>query len=198
MIRLFTVFCKLNFNVLSAKDIFLESMEEFTSDKLPLLDLTCPYCGAKHPNWTYHDSYTRYLISYENQCTVTYTIDITRIICSSCKHTHAILPEIIIPYSSYSLIFVLSVLKDYFSKMTVKNICKKYQISVSMLYVWKQLFLLHKKLWLGILEDIYKNSLEFLSSMPNFNTSNDLSNFFMQNNHSFLQRIRKTAHFNSS
>lgn len=198
MIRLFTVFCKLNFDKLSAKGLFLKSMKDFTPDKLPFIKLVCPYCSAKHPTWSYHDSYTRYLVSYENQDTVTYTIDITRIVCSSCKHPHAILPEIIIPYSSYSLTFILSVLRDYYFKMKVKDICEKYQISVSMLYAWKLLFLQHKRLWLGILEDIYHSSSEFLSSIPKFNTSYDLRQFFAQNGHSFLQGVTKTALSNSS
>ena len=199
MIRLFTIFCKLNFKTLSAKDLFLESMKAFSSDKLPFIKLTCPYCGAKTPTWSYHDSYQRYLISFENEATITYIIKITRIICSSCRHTHAILPEIIIPYGSYNLLFIVTVLKDYFlSKMTVKTLCDKYQISVSMLYLWKRLFLKHKKLWLGILENIYQNSITFLSSIPTFNTSNDLSLFFLINSHSFFQSIRKTAHFSSA
>jgi len=198
MIRLFRVFCKLNFKTLSAKDLFLYSMKGFSSDKLIFLKLTCPHCGAKHPAWSCHDSYKRYLISYENEITTTHIIDITRILCSSCKHTHAILPEIIVPYGSYSLTFILSVLKDYFSKMTVKTLCEKYQISVSLLYDWKRLFLMHKKLWLGILENIYQNSIIFLSSIPNFDTSNDLSIFFLINSHSFLQSIRKTAQFSSA
>jgi hypothetical protein len=199
MIRLFTVFCKLNLKTLSVKDLFLESMKDFSSDKLPFIKLGCPCCGAKTPIWSYHDSYPRYLISFENELTITYTIDITRIICSSCQHAHAILPEIIIPYSSYSLPFILNVLKDYFlSKMTVKTICEKYQTSVSMLYGWKRLFLTHKKLWLGILENMYQNSIAFLSSIPTFNTSNDLSLFFLHNGHSFLQGIHTTAHFSSA
>jgi len=198
MIRLFTVFCKLNFNILSAKDIFLESMKEYTIEKLPFLKLPCPFCGAKNPNWKYHDSYPRYLIGFENNVPVSNIIDIIRIICSSCKHTHAILPEIIIPYSSYSLTFVLSVLRDYFYKVKIKDICEKYQISISLIYAWKLLFLKHKKLWLGILEDMYHNSLEFLSSIPTFTTSNDLLQFFTQNGYSFLQRLRKTALSDSS
>jgi hypothetical protein len=173
-------------------------MKEFTSEKLPFTKLSCPFCGAKNPNWTYHDSYSRYLIEFKNNAPVSYIIDITRIICSSCKHTHAILPEIIIPYSSYSLTFILSVLKDYYLKMKIIDICEKYQISISMIYAWKSLFLQHKKLWLGILEDIYHNSLEFLSSIPKFNTSNELRQFFVQNGHSFLQGVRKTALLNSS
>ena len=184
--------------MLSAQDLFLDSMKDFSSDKLPFIKLVCPLCGSKHPTWSYHDSYQRYLISYENGRTITYTIDITRIICSSCEHAHAILPEIIIPHSSYSLTFVLSVLKAYFSKMKVKEICEKYQISISLLYGWKQLFLQHKKLWLGILEDTYRNSLEFLSSKPNLNSSKDFFQFFLQIGNSFLQGLTKTAHFSSA
>jgi transposase len=112
----------------------LKSMEEFAPANLPFLKLPCPYCGAKNPGWSYHDSYKRYLISFENNQLKIEEINITRIICSSCKHTHAVLPEIIIPYSSYSLLFVLSVLKDYFSEMSITNICEKYQISPSTLY----------------------------------------------------------------
>lgn len=198
MIRLFNIFCKLNFKTLSANQLFHFAMKDFSEEKIPFLKLACPNCGAKHPVWTYHDSYKRYLISYENKSTITDIIDITRIICSSCKSTHAILPEIIIPFSSYSLFFVLSVLKDYFrSSETVASLCKKYQISISTLYEWKRLFLLHKKLWLGIIEDIYQESIEFLSSMPDINTSNRLHTFFSNNNISFLQGRTKTANFNS-
>lgn len=198
MIRLFSIFCKLNFNKLSIKELFLESMKEFSSEKLPFVKLPCPFCGAKKPNWTYHDSYPRYLVAFENNAPANHIIDITRIICSSCEHTHAILPEIIIPYSSYSLTFILSVLRDYYLKTKIIDICEKYQISVSMIYAWKLLFIQHKKLWLGILEDIYHSSLAFLATIPKFNTSNDLRWFFEQNGLSFLQGVSKTALSNSS
>ena len=161
--------------------------------------MPCPFCGAKHPVWSYHDSYQRYLISFEGGTTVTHEIDISRMACSSCNHTHAILPEIIIPYSSYSLLFVLQVLRDYYlSHLTVHALCNKYQISPSTLYAWKRLFLIHKTLWLGILENIYQTAIDFLSSMPSINTSTDLSSFFEQHGHSFLQGVSKTAHFSSA
>lgn len=198
MIRLFTVFCKFNFNKLSIKDLYLKSMEDFFISKFHFFKLACPYCSAKNPNWSRHDLYERYLISYENNTVITYKINITRIICSSCKHTHAILPEIIIPHSSYSLIFILSVLKEYFSKVKIHEICEKYQISVSMLYGWKQLFIIHKKLWFGILENIYQESLIFLSSLLNTNLSEHISWFFLKTGYSFLQGITKTAYFNST
>lgn len=165
-------------------------------DKLSSLLLPCPICGAKHPNWTYHASYKRYLISFEKGLTVISEIIITRLICSSCSHTHAILPEIIIPYGSYSLIFVLSVLRDYYlSHMTIQTLCDKYQISISTLYAWKRLFLIHKKLWLGLLQDIYQDSLDFLSSFLSINISSYLELFFKSHGQSFLQGVSKTALF---
>jgi hypothetical protein len=198
MIRLFNVFCKLNFNKLLDLDLFFESMKEYSVDKIPFIELTCPCCGAKKPVWSYHDSYERYLISYENGITVEHTIEITRIICSSCNRTHAIIPEMLIPHGSYGLIFVLKVLKDYFAKMKIKEICMKYQISVSTLYKWIRLFQIHKTLWLGILQSFYQDAAYFLSTIPTTSTSNDLLNFFSQVGCSFLQGITKTAQFNTS
>lgn len=179
-------------------DLFSKAMESFSPKHLPALKLPCPFCGAKHPGWSYHDSYPRYLIAFENGVPITYTIHITRIICSSCQHTHAILPEIIIPYSSYSLIFILSVLKDYFSRIPIKSLCEKYQLSLSTLYAWKHLLLQHKKLWLGILEDLCTEPLTFLSSFSHAHSSRDLSIFFLNMGYSFLQGVTKTAHCNSS
>ena len=174
-------------------------MEEFSVERLPFLDLPCPFCGAKHPKWSYYASYSRFLISFEKGKIVTYTINITRLICSSCKHTHAILPEIIIPYGSYSLIFILNVLRDYYShSMTILSICNKYEISVSTLYAWKKLFAIHKKLWLGFLEDISKSCCDFLSSIPSASTSSELQTFFSNHGFSFLQGVFRTARFDSS
>jgi hypothetical protein len=166
MIRLFKVFCKLNFKKLSVLDLYTESIKEFTPDKVSSIKMPCPNCGAQHPTWSYFELYDRDLIAYENGKSVIYQIEITRISCSSCRVTHALLPEIIIPYGSYSLIFVVKVLKDYFSKMKTKEICIKYQISVSMIYAWKKLYLEHKQLWLGILNNLYQSAKEFISIIP--------------------------------
>jgi Domain of unknown function (DUF6431) len=199
MIREFTIFCKLNLIKLSAEDLFWTAMLDFSAEKLSSLVTPCPFCGAKHPSWTVHGVYSRYLISFEKGAPITYTISVSRLICSSCGHTNAILPEIIIPYGSYSLIFILTVLRDYFlSHITVQMLCDKYQISPSTLYAWKRLFLIHKKLWLGFLKDMSQSSLDFLSSFPSHNTSADLELFFINHAHSFLQGVSKTASFSSA
>jgi hypothetical protein len=187
----------LNFNKISILELFFESMEEVTGDKLKSFKMACPYCCAQNPSWSYYDSYKRYLISFENGKSVAHSIKITRIECSSCKHPHAILPEFIIPYKSYSLLFILRVLRDYFSKVKINALCEKYNISATMIYEWKKLFLLHKELWLGILENICQNAMDFLSKIPVQSTSKDLENFFKSIGYSFLQGIRKTAKLNS-
>jgi hypothetical protein len=174
-------------------------MEHFTCEKIPLLKLACPNCGAKKPLWSYHDTYGRSLIFYKKKCVIIETINITRILCSSCKTTHAILPEIIIPHNPYSLLFILAVLKEYFLRqITVALLCKKYQISISILYRWKKLFLIHKEKWFGVLENIYNDVLAFLDTIPTVKTSEDLSNFFKENNQSFLQGVGKNAYFSSA
>jgi hypothetical protein len=199
MIRAFTVFCKLNFIELSALEMFTEAMRDFSKDKLPKLVLPCPSCGAKHPLWTEFASYERDLISFEKGLPITYKITVSRIICSSCGHTHAILPEITIPYSSYSLIFVLTVLRDhYLSHLTVQALCDKYMIATSTLYAWKRLFQIHKRLWLGILEDAATSPNNFLSSLPSPTTSDDLAIFFQRHAQSFLQGVTKTAYYFAS
>lgn len=189
MIRVFTIFSKMNFLKLSDYQLFLQAMQDFSKKSLP-----CPCCGSKHPTWRFHASYERHLISYEKGIPVCFLITITRWICSSCSHTHAILPEILIPHSSYSLFFILSLLRDYYlGTYSVATLCDKYQISVSTLYGWKKLFLLHKKLWLGVLEDSITSSAGFLSLISSVHSSDYLKLFFLSQGHSFLQGVSKTT-----
>ena len=183
MIRGFGLLCKLKLKNLSAEDLFNKYMAEFKPG-----EHSCPWCSTKDPDWKKHAVYGRWLISFENGAAVTYRIEITRYKCSSCGHTHAILPESIIPYQSYSFLFILAVLRDYHARsLTVEAICDKYGISVSTLYSWKELFLRHKKIWMGLLEDAYTSSLEFLDSFYDGNFSYDLKEFFQLAGVSFLQ-----------
>jgi len=183
MIRVFHLFCKLNFINLSAEDHFNKIMAEFNPGKH-----SCPWCNTKDPDWKYHADYERWLISFEGGAAVTYRLEISRYKCLSCGHTHAILPESIIPYQCYSFLFIIAVMRDYYTRtLTVADICTKYNISVSTLYSWKNLFSRHKKLWLGLLEDAYTSSLNFLDSFFNESFRYDLEEFFKIARISFLQ-----------
>ena len=124
---------------------------------------TCPVCRSSG-NCVTHKTYDRYLVDYHHGKIECSTIHVTVIRCDSCGHYHAILPDVIIPYKSYSLNFILTVLTLYFSgQQTVRSLCERFGIEPPTLYRWKSQFLLHRKLWLGILEAQIQSAREFLS-----------------------------------
>ncbi|WP_367114826.1 DUF6431 domain-containing protein [Clostridium sp.] len=62
--------------------------------------LVCPLYGAKHSISSFA-SYKRHLVTYDNNTVQDNVIVILRYMCSSCGHTPALLPSVIIPYSSF-------------------------------------------------------------------------------------------------
>lgn len=99
-------------------------------------------------------------------------------------------PSPLVPYSSYSLRFILLVLRDYFlHRACVQKICEHAGISVSTLYRWKALFLAHKALWLGMLEDLKASAEAFLDGMD----GTLLQGFCRKFLFSFLQRLRSAS-----
>lgn len=129
------------------------------------------------------------------------TVAIRRVRCVSCGHSHAIVPDHIIPYTTYSLLFILRVLAWYFLGLgTVEQLCRRYAISPSMLYHWKVLFLAHKEIWLGVLKDDETTPARFVQTLfclPDY--SNDFGRLFYQKAaRSFLQRHRDAAFFHGA
>ncbi len=107
------------------------------SDNVNPNAIPCPFsiCGAKG-NYYGCGSYTRSLICYTDGHVERHEITIDRVECVSCEHSHAILPPVIIPYSPFSFHFVISLLYDFITHkyLTVKELCLKYDISISTLY----------------------------------------------------------------
>ncbi|NMA49060.1 MAG: transposase [Tissierellia bacterium] len=188
MIRLFSKLCKC-FKQISFENeinIFDKYIESFNAD-----DLICPYCGSKHA-LTPFASYRRHLVTYNNNETNDNIITIYRYICSSCGHTHAILPSIIIPYSSFSFKFVVYIIHDYLVGKfnSVEAMCKHYGIAISSFYRLLKKFKEHKKLWLGLLEDKLTSSLDFIQNLKNYTFTEIetfIINFFKQNGLSCFQ-----------
>lgn len=159
--------------------------------------MVCPACGSKG-NCIPHAGYKRSLINFEGGKVVYGCVKIKRVRCASCGHTHAILPDYIIPYTTYNLLFILRVLCAHFlGSETVEQLCRRFSISSSMLYQWKALFLAHKEIWLGVLEDSRTTPGRFvqrLFSLPDY--SNDFGRpFYQKAARSFLQRHRDAAFF---
>lgn len=183
MIRGFSLLCKINFNLYSTMDLFYHCMGMIDSQNCP-----CPKCETRHPNWENHGTYERDLIGSEKNVVINNKVEVTRFKCSSCGTTHGILPEFIIPFKSHSLLFVLAVMKDYFiGSFKVAELCAKYEISISTLYAWKALFLKHKKMWLGVLEDTLTSVEQFLTFLRNEGLKRRLYEFFAIANRSFFQ-----------
>lgn len=109
MIRKNSLLCKLNRIKTSSKSLFDTYMQHFQ----PHLE-TCPICGSTG-NCHIHDYYGRSIVDLRSGKKSKEELCILRVFCESCGHAHAVLPDFIIPYSSYSLFFILYVLGQYFA-----------------------------------------------------------------------------------
>ncbi len=190
MIRVFNAFSKSFFQCNSDLVIFYNFMDTFQVDKV-----ICPNCGAKY-NCTFFSCYSRNMITFENGLNTCHSISITRVLCNSCNQTHAILPDHLIPFGSYTLSFILTVLRAYFlGSKTITSLCDLFQISISTLYDWIKLFKEQKHIWLGILDDAVTSPIKFIDDILNGLIS--VSFFYNLTKKSFLQSL-KTTHSNSS
>ena len=192
MIRHWALVCKL----FSLKKSSLESYAQYAARPVGRC-LACPVCGSKG-NCVPHGSYKRVLIDVEHGKVSYGSVEIKRVRCKSCGHTHAILPDYIVPYATYSLLFILRVLAAHvLGSETVEQLCRRYGISPSMLYEWKALFLTHKKLWLGALKDTETDSARFIRQLMNLSGySDDFGRpFYRETTFSFLQRHKDAAFF---
>lgn len=144
---------------------------------------TCPICGSTG-NCHIHDYYSRSIIDFRNGHPKKDTLCVLRVFCDSCEHAHAILPDLIIPYSTYSLFFILRLLGEYFAGLcSVERLCEKFGITLNQLYKWLTLWKTHKLEWLGLLADAEVSDKAFLKSIV---SSDGYSAFSME----FIRRLR--------
>lgn len=191
MIRHYTLFCKLLHTKKSARKM----LEDYSGP--PRQTISCPVCGSRG-NCVSHAGYRRSLIDFEGGAVVYTSIEVKRVRCGSCGHTHAVLPDFIIPYTTYSLLFVLQVLAAYFlGSKTVEELCGRFSITPSMLYQWKANFLSDREIWLGVLaaaEALPTDFIHQLFAMPSYAVCFGIP-FFSLAARSFLQTRRDAAFF---
>lgn len=129
---------------------------------------TCRICGAVGRFSEIH-SYQRDMISANGSVRVDTRLSIRRFQCGSCGHTHALLPDVLIPYGSYSLRFILTVLLCYLKRSsTVTNLCRYWGIAVSTLYDWIHLFIIQYNSWCSVLDRILWVCRSAVSSICDF------------------------------
>ena len=183
MIRYFTELCKQKLEELSDEAIFQEATNNFSC-----YNKNCPRCGAINKLNPY-DSYSRGLIFYEDGCVKSSSVIIYRFDCISCGATHALLPDLLIPYSQYTLRFKFTVLLAYFERKTsVAAICEHFCIAISTLYEWKKTLLNHKEILFGVLKSQKESALHFIQSLLGSNSFSEiLYGFFRRHGFSFMQ-----------
>ncbi len=140
-------------------------------------------------------SYSRYLISLEKGTVMTHSITAHRVIRKGdmSRHTHAILPDIIVPYSSYSIRFIIYILYLYTHRnCSAENFCRKYFISRSTIHEWLKLYSSHIQEWVSLLKSAdtaFYNSIRF--SLSDF-----LYQYMHTTKHPFL--VRRICHYTLS
>lgn len=198
MIRKNSLFCKLIRLKTSSKFIFDSYMAKFQSE----LE-TCPICGSCG-NCRIHAYYDRSVIDFYKGHKIRDSLCVLRLSCDSCNHTHAILPDVLIPYARYSLLFILRVLGEWFlGSSTIESLCDRFSITPVQLRKWLALWKQHKLLWLGILEDLETSDVSFLKSLAVSASYSAFSMPFIQRfSFNFLQshknpivRHSKNAHY---
>ena len=183
MIRKNSLFCKIIRIKTSSKSLFLDFMGSFNPETE-----VCPICHSKG-NCKIHGTYSRSIIDIIHGKPAYQEISVTRILCESCGHTHAILPDTIIPYSQYGIFFILRVLSEYFTHLkTVVALCGTYNITPSMLYRWRDLFLQNRSVWLRVLEQQEQTPWDFMKSLCLLKAFSEFTSaFFHLTSSSFLQ-----------
>lgn len=183
MIREKAIFIKLNQLHYSDQQLFDAAVARFNPSSC-----RCPKCGAVG-RFSRIYSYRRFMISAEHGSRSDTVLIVPRFQCDSCGCTHALLPDSLIPFGSYSLRFVLTVLLAYLNRSgTVADLCDHWQIAVSTLYGWIHLFRSQYNAWCRILDRILwvtRESLDSISAFPAFP-----SEFLARFGFSFLQGHR--------
>ncbi len=124
-------FCKIFRIKTSSKSLFDSYMERFQPEQE-----TCPICGSTGTA-TSITTTGRSIIDFKAGRQEKSDLCILRVFCDSRRHSHAVLPDIIIPYSSYSLFFVLRLLGEYFAGLfTIEQLCERYDISQNQFFKW--------------------------------------------------------------
>ena len=183
MIRLFLNLCKCFHQIKNLSEIqILNHMQ----DNLLVETGSCPSCGAPKEAFHKDGHYERDFICYEAGTPVYHRITIYCVECSSCGHSHALEPSVIVPYSSFSLNFLMSIIYAKLTKQfpTVEKLCDHFCISVSTYYrIYKRFLtdsLLLKQLSeLSNILEIWKNAPEKFHAL--------LSRFHADCGRSFLQ-----------
>lgn len=195
MIRLFISICKA-FHIIKTlspyKDRQMDDYEVLPS-MTASLDLTalppCPSCGAS--SYSRNGSYERHLVCCTDGSVCDHRVSIPCVRCRSCGISHALLFSVIIPYSSYSLGFLICLLYARLTRQSasVAALCSRFDISESTFYRIRKRLLQDERVLLCALRSFLETAdlLATLYSCQPYTLHEALSLFFCSTGYSFLQ-----------
>ena len=190
MVRLFIYLFKLDIHRLkTAAEIFQAAMKRFNMHGTP-----CPECKTKR-HFSSHDKYVHHLVDYYNNKVQEGSVEIKIIRCKSCKrkNTYAVLPDLFVPHKSYSILYIMLVLRAVMLRTeSVAAVCRRYGVAVSTYYRWKKRYCTYKSLNLGALEKYFYEKDPHLLKPVHICFTNFLYKFYKRYGFSFLQHS-KTA-----
>ena len=131
--------------------------------------LQCPNCNSTDLiKWGNYERNIIYLA--DNECR-SRVISVKRVKCKSCNHTHALLPEGIVPYKQHSL------------KTIIEAITNKTNVSENLIKKWKRQI---NKIFKPLLRTTFKNKVPYkIKNIIKF--IEDRIYFLIQNNRYFMQ-----------
>jgi hypothetical protein len=107
-------------------------------------DTLCPKCPAIG-RFKLFGSYQRYVVYFAGEELIYELIDIKRIMCKSCKSTHAVMPGDLIPYKLLSLAVIMLFLTAHIVEETpVLRIANEYGLSFQIIWLCLSAFYLFK------------------------------------------------------
>lgn len=167
MIRKNVILFKLN----QLKDVSEPDIIKQAVTQLDISGCTCSECG-RTGNLRTISTYQRQVVTVRDGRRLDTYVSLPLVQCGYCRHTHAVIPDNLIPYNSYSLRFILTVLMRYLKRSCpVRKLCSEWQIAVSTLYAWIGLFISHFHIWCSALDGAIRLSEEMLDrilSVPAF------------------------------
>lgn len=131
----------------------------------------CPSCGAPRDRYCRNGSYPRQLVCCINGSPSEHLISVCSLKCRSCGRSHALLPSVIVPYSSFSMGFLTSLIYARITRKfpTVPSLCQHFDISESTYYRIRKRFILDSK-WLLAALDAFLDGTDFSHILqPAFN-----------------------------
>lgn len=192
MIRLFLNICK-TFHEIKHLNLNDYDLYQFLLKKSKTDALSCPHCHAPQERFVHNGSYSRHLVFIGQNKVQDKFIEVEDFKCTSCSTTHALLYSLVIPHSSYSVHFLISLL---YSRITgrfknIQSLCEFYDISERTFYrIWKRLSVDYHIM--STILNAFHDLLEIISTLflaDSYSLHELLDKFFRSSGYSFLQPL---------